>query len=149
AAAQIEPERNLLVRDPLRQVGELPGGKQVRQAQQDAQRARRADQQHLPAGEVEHRLCFSGEAHTLSTSRRAGSFSLADSRSLSRAASRAAVGSGLASTEVIVLRSTRTRTLEAMSTSTSSGFTTRFTVPRMPPPVTTRSPRRSASIIAR
>src|SRR5229473_5222326 len=77
--------------------------------------------------------------HTLSA--------LAASRSFSRAASRAAAGSGLASTLEIVLRNTRTRTPEAISTSTSSGLTTLDTVPRTPPPVTILSPRRSASII--
>src|SRR5229473_3530183 len=60
--------------------------------------------------------------HTLSA--------LAASRSFSRAASRAAAGSGLASTLAIVLRNTRTRTPEAMSTSISSGLTTFDTVPQ-------------------
>src|SRR5437868_14497441 len=44
--------------------------------------------------------------------------------SFSLAASRAAAGSGLANTLLIVLRTIRTRTPCAMSTSTSSGLTT-------------------------
>ena len=56
---------------------------------------------------------------------------------------------GLAKTLAIVLRNTRTRTPEAMSTSISSGLTTFDTVPSRPPPVTILSPRRTASIIAR
>src|SRR5258708_31480795 len=79
--------------------------------------------------------------HTLSA--------LAASRSLSRAASRAAAGAGLARTLAIVLRNTRPRTPEAMSTSTSSGPTTFDTVPSTPPPDTLLSPRRSAPLIAR
>jgi hypothetical protein len=47
-------------------------------------------------------------------------------------------------TLLIVLRSTVTRTLGAISTSISSEPSlTRLTVAMMPPPVTTRSPRRS------
>ena len=55
----------------------------------------------------------------------------------------------MSSTLAIVLRSTRTRTPEAISTSISSGPTTFDTVPSRPPPVTILSPRLSASIITR
>jgi hypothetical protein len=59
----------------------------------------------------------------------------------------AATGSVLASTLAMVLRATRTRTPSAISTETSSSFTTLAMVPMMPPPVTTRSPRlRDANI---
>ena len=54
AAAQVEAERDLLFRDEMRQIAELRGGEQVRQAQQHAEQAGPADQQNFPVGEIQH-----------------------------------------------------------------------------------------------
>src|SRR5579863_6798420 len=101
-----------MVRDRIRQPGKLRRAKQIRQAEQHAERADPADQQNLPVGEVEHQAAGS---YALSGSSATGSLSLAgvlaprrrgEPRSL--AASRAAPGSVLAMTVEMLLRSTRT-----------------------------------------
>src|SRR5215469_16467111 len=140
ATAQVETERNLLVRQPVRKLRENGRAEQVRQRQQHTERAYCANQRDFPIFKIQHMLILGSLCHSLvPTLARASVFCLA--------ASRAAAGSGLASTLLIVLRRTRTRTPSAISTVTSSALSTRATVPMIPPPVTTRSPRRSASSI--
>src|SRR6516165_5370410 len=142
AAAQVETERHLLVRQPVRKLRENGRTEEVRQRQQHTERAYCANQRDFPIFEIQHKLNLGSPYHSLvPTLARTSAFCLA--------ASRAAAGSGLATTLVIVLRSTRTRTPSAMSTVTSSALSTRATVPMIPPPVTIRSPRRSASSILR
>ena len=54
AAAQIEAEGDLLLRDESRQSVELRGREQVGEAQKHAQQTHPADQQNLPVGEIQH-----------------------------------------------------------------------------------------------
>ncbi len=54
AAAKVETERDLLVRNDVRQMRQLRRGEQIRQAQDHAERADNADQQDFPIGKIEH-----------------------------------------------------------------------------------------------
>src|SRR5262249_51804909 len=135
----------------------------VRQRKDEAEQANAEDQRQFPALEIKHCVdltrCRGRAYRKPSIRRQAGVFSssfagVAAALSSLAGASLSLIfasfaGSVFARTCAMVERTTRTRTLSARSTRTSSLFTTLATVPMNPPPVTTRSPRRIASSIDR
>src|SRR6186713_1983079 len=137
AASQVETEIELLVGHPPRPALHRLLGEEVGQREQHTGETRQKRGEILQAAEMQH--CGS----TLRLQVRQTGAPAATRYALSL------TGSPLTRTSVTVPLSTRTRVFSAISTSISLSSRTLVTLPTMPPPVTTVSPRRMLATISR
>src|SRR5262249_40540170 len=113
AAAEVEAQADLLVREPGRHTLESSGIEQVRRREDHPEGTDDQDRQDLPGLEVEHRLGLVSSPAQLVLTTSVSSFSCLASRSACLPLSVSLLlpaGSGFASTCEIMLRTTRTRT---------------------------------------